>query len=82
MSAQDIDFSIAGHETINSTLEGSEITIGFKSLFLIEIINNLTTPEITIELSDPARAGIIVPKSPENEEEDTLMLLMPMMINH
>jgi DNA polymerase-3 subunit beta len=82
VSAQDIDFSIAGHETINSTLEGNEITIGFKSLFLIEIINNLTTPEITVELSDPARAGIIVPKSPENENEDTLMLLMPMMINH
>lgn len=81
VSAQDIDFSIAGHETINSSLEGNEITIGFKSLFLIEIINNLTTPEITIELSDPARAGIIVPKDSENEHEDTLMLLMPMMIN-
>ncbi len=81
VSAQDIDFSIAGHETINSTLEGNEITIGFKSLFLIEIINNLTTPEICIELSDPARAGIIVPKDSENEAEDTLMLLMPMMIN-
>jgi DNA polymerase-3 subunit beta len=81
VSAQDIDFSIAGHETINSSLEGNEITIGFKSLFLIEIVNNLTTPEITIELSDPARAGIIVPKDPENEAEDTLMLLMPMMIN-
>lgn len=81
VSAQDIDFSIAGHETINSQLEGSEITIGFKSLFLIEIINNLSTPEVTIELSDPARAGIIVPKDPEDENEDTLMLLMPMMIN-
>lgn len=81
VSAQDIDFSIAGHETINSVLEGNEITIGFKSLFLIEIINNLTTQEVTIELSDPARAGIIVPKDPENEHEDTLMLLMPMMIN-
>jgi len=81
VSAQDIDFSIAGHETINSVLEGNEITIGFKSLFLIEIINNLTTPEITIELSDPARAGIIIPKDSENEAEDTLMLLMPMMIN-
>ena len=80
VSAQDIDFSIAGHETINSVLEGNEITIGFKSLFLIEIINNLTTPEISIELSDPARAGIIVPKDAENEHEDTLMLLMPMMI--
>ena len=81
VSAQDIDFSIAGHETINSSLEGSEITIGFKSLFLIEIINNLTTTDITIELSDPARAGIIMPKDPENDSEDTLMLLMPMMIN-
>ena len=81
VSAQDIDFSIAGHETINSNLEGSEITIGFKSLFLIEIINNLSTTEICVELSDPARAGIIVPKDSENENEDTLMLLMPMMIN-
>jgi len=81
ISAQDIDFSIAGHETINCSLEGDEITIGFKSLFLIELINNIDTPDITVELSDPARAGIIVPKDSDEENEDVLMLLMPMMIN-
>ncbi len=82
ISAQDIDFSIAGHETIPSTMNGEDITIGFKSLFLIEIINNLTTPEVSVELSDPARAGIIIPKGGENPAEDTLMLLMPMMITY
>ncbi len=82
ISAQDIDFSIAGHETINSTLEGGEITIGFKSLFLIEMVNNLDTEEIVIEMSDPSRSGIVMPKSSENENEDILMLLMPMMIKH
>jgi DNA polymerase-3 subunit beta len=55
--------------------------IGFKSTFLIEILANLSSTEVVLEMSDPTRAGILVPGEAENENEDTLMLLMPMMIN-
>ncbi len=81
ISAQDIDYSLAGTEVINCTYTGDEMEIGFKSNFLAEILNNISTPEVVIELSDPTRAGIILPKDNENADEEVLMLLMPMMIN-
>jgi len=55
--------------------------IGFKSAFLVEILANLAASDIVLEMSDPSRAGIIVPVVKENDAEDVLMLLMPMMIN-
>jgi DNA polymerase-3 subunit beta len=81
ISAQDMDFSISGKEVINCQYEGDDMEIGFKSNFLSEILSNISTTEVTIELSDPTRAGIILPKDNENPDEDVLMLLMPMMIN-
>ena len=80
ISAQDIDFSTAAEETILCDYMGTPMNIGFKSSFLIDILNNIPATEISLELSDPSRAGIILPT--ENEEnEDLLMLLMPMMLN-
>ncbi|MDR2954223.1 MAG: DNA polymerase III subunit beta [Prevotella sp.] len=80
VSAQDIDFSTAAEETIPCEYSGNPMNIGFKSSFLIEILNNIPSTEISLELSDPSRAGLIIPT--ENEEnEDLLMLLMPMMLN-
>lgn len=81
ISAQDIDFSISAHERVKCQFDGDEMDIGFKSLFLIEILANLTTSDVVMNLSDPTRAGILVPFEPESEDEDVLMLLMPMMIN-
>jgi DNA polymerase-3 subunit beta len=81
VSAQDIDFSISAYERINCQYEGDDMEIGFKSTFLIEILANLSTPEVILEMSDPTRAGIILPAVSENKNEDVLMLLMPMMIN-
>jgi len=81
VSAQDIDFSISAYERLNCQYEGDDMEIGFKSTFLIEILSNLTSPDVLVELSDPTRAGIMLPAVSENEAEDVLMLLMPMMIN-
>ena len=81
VSAQDIDFSISAYERLNCQYDGDDMEIGFKSTFLIEILSNLGTDDIVIELSDPTRAGLILPTPSENENEDVLMLLMPMMIN-
>ena len=81
VSAQDIDFSISAHERVKCQFEGDEMDIGFKSLFLIEILANLNTADVVMNLSDPTRAGILLPIEKESENEDVLMLLMPMMIN-
>lgn len=80
VSAQDIDFSTSAEEKIVCQFDGANLSIGFKATYLIEILSNINSPEVVLELADPSRAGVIVPT--ENEEgEDLLMLLMPMMLN-
>ncbi len=81
VSAQDIDFSISAVERLNCQYEGEDMEIGFKSTFLQEILSNLSATDVKVELSDPSRAGLLLPAENENEEENVLMLLMPMMIN-
>lgn len=82
VSAQDLDFASSAYEQINCQYEGEDMEIGFKSLFLLEILSNLSSSDIKVELSDPSRAGLLMPTEKEVETEDTLMLLMPMMINN
>ena len=80
VSAQDIDFLTSAEEMIPCQYNGNVMNIGFKAVFLIDILNNIPSTDVKIELSDPSRAGIILPA--ENEEnEDMLTLLMPMMLN-
>ena len=81
VSAQDIDFSISAYEKIKCQYEGEDMEIGFKSVFLLEILSNISSQDVMIELADPTRAGLFLPGESENESEDLLMLLMPMMIN-
>lgn len=81
VSAQDIDFSISAVERLNCEYEGDEIEIGFKSTFLQEILINISTGDVVVEMSDPTRAGLLLPAETEEKDEDVLMLLMPMMIN-
>ena len=80
VSAQDIDFSISAFEKLSCQYEGDEMEIGFKSVFLVDILENLSSDDIIIEMSDPSRAAIFLPFE-KSEDEDELMLLMPMMIN-
>ena len=81
VSAQDIDFSISAYEKIKCQYQGDDMEIGFKSVFLLEILANIGSQDVMIELADPTRAGLFLPGETENESEDLLMLLMPMMIN-
>ena len=81
VSAQDIDFSISANERLKCLYDGDEIEIGFKSVFLLEILANISSQDVMIELADPTRAGLFLPAEAENASEDLLMLLMPMMIN-
>jgi DNA polymerase-3 subunit beta len=80
ISAQDIDFSVSAEETIACVYDGASMSIGFKGTYLIEILSNISSEEVVLELADPSRAGLVLPA--ENEaDEDLLMLLMPMMLN-
>ncbi|MCL2562036.1 MAG: DNA polymerase III subunit beta [Rikenellaceae bacterium] len=81
LTAQDLDFSVSAHETLPCSYEGDPITIGFKSTFLVEILSNLETPSILIELADSTRAGVFKPIYDDKQPFEVLMLLMPMMIN-
>ena len=80
ISAQDIDFSTSAEETISCDYNGTPMAIGFKAPFLIDLLGSIASADVQLKLADPARAGLILPV--ENaENEDVLMLLMPMLLN-
>ena len=81
LTAQDIDFSVSANETISCSYDGQPISIGFKSTFLVEILSNMETPTVVVELADSTRAGVFKPVYDDKQSSATLMLLMPMMIN-
>jgi DNA polymerase-3 subunit beta len=81
LAAHDVNFSISADESLSCSYEGVPITIGFKSTFLVEILSNIETPTVLIELADGSRAGVFKPVYDDVQKSETLMLLMPMMIN-
>ena len=81
LAAQYLDFSVAANETISCSYDGNPVTIGFKSTFLVEILSNIDTPTVMIELADSTRAGVFKPVYDDKHAGEVLMLLMPMMIN-
>lgn len=81
LTAQDLDFSVSASETISCSYDGQDIAIGFKSTFLVEILSNMDTPTVVIELADSTRAGVFKPVYDDKQVSSTLMLLMPMMLN-
>ncbi|MDH5610046.1 MAG: DNA polymerase III subunit beta, partial [Cyclobacteriaceae bacterium] len=81
ISAEDLDFSNEASERLACEHDGGDIEIGFNARFLIEMLNNLSSNEVYLKLSEPNRAGILFP-SDKDENEDVLMLIMPVMINN
>ncbi|MEG1758977.1 MAG: DNA polymerase III subunit beta [Alistipes sp.] len=81
LTAQDIDFSVSANESISCNYQGQVISIGFKSTFMVEILSNMDTPTVVVELADSTRAGVFKPVYDDKQTSATLMLLMPMMIN-
>ena len=80
VSSEDIDFSTSAKEVLACEYSGSTINIGFKGSSLMEILSNLNSEQIVFQLADPSRAGIVIP-SEQPEDEDVLMLIMPMLLN-
>ncbi len=81
VSAEDLDFANEANERLTCSYEGDDMEIGFNSRFLIDMLNNLDTADVQLQLSAPNRAGILVPMGSDNEGEDILMLVMPVMLN-
>lgn len=82
LSAEDIDYSNEATESLNCNYDGEDLEIGFNSKFMQEMLNNIDTDEVLIEMSQPNRAGLIKPIDDENQKEDILMLVMPVMLNN
>jgi DNA polymerase-3 subunit beta len=80
LNAEDIDFATSAYEDVICEYGGVPMSIGFKGSALTEILNNLSSDDVVIELADPSRAGVIRP-SEQPENEDVLMLIMPMLLN-
>ena len=81
ISAQDLGFSIAAHETMQCQYDGEELTIGFKSPFIIEILSNMSCGEIVMKFLDSKRAALVVPAEDEEESEKICGIIMPIMIS-
>ncbi|GAB6982722.1 DNA polymerase III subunit beta [Prevotella dentasini] len=80
LNAEDIDFSTSAKESLTCEYSGNPMSIGFKGSSMLEILNNLQSDDVIVQLADPSRAGVIIPaEQPDNEE--VLMLIMPMLLN-
>lgn len=81
VSAEDLEFSNEASEKLPCSYEGEPMEIGFSAKFLAEMVQNMDTEQILVEMSHPSRAGILKPIYPEeNKEEELLMLVMPVML--
>ena len=81
LTAQDVNFYVSANESLNCSYDGTPISIGFKSIFLVEILSNIETPTVLVELADSTRAGVFKPVYDDVQSSATLMLLMPMIIS-
>ena len=82
ISAEDIDYSNKAEERLTCSFQGDDMQIGFNARFLTEMLSNLNSDEIQLELSLPNRAGIITPIDGLDEGEQVTMLVMPVMLNN
>ena len=80
LDAEDYDFSKTATERMSCEYNGQAMSIGFKGSSFIEVLSNFDCPDVIIQLADPSRAGLVIP-SEQPENQDVLMLMMPMLIN-
>lgn len=80
ISAEDVERSSAARETVLAEYDADDLEIGFNSIYLTEVLSNLDADDVVFAFSTPNRAGIVHPQEQE-EGEDILMLIMPVMLN-
>ena len=79
LTGQDNEEAASVEEFKRCKYSKNPISIGFSCQFLWESANILNDEELTIEVADPSRPGVIRPAQ-ENAEDEVLMLLMPMRV--
>ncbi|MDT0690334.1 DNA polymerase III subunit beta [Salegentibacter sp. F188] len=82
ISAEDVDYSNKAEERLTCSYQGDDMQIGFNSRFLTEMLNNLNSDEVQLEMSLPNRAGILTPVDGLDPGERITMLVMPVMLNN
>ncbi|MBT8255955.1 MAG: DNA polymerase III subunit beta [Bacteroidia bacterium] len=82
ISAEDIDYSNKADERLTCDYQGDDLQIGFNSRFLTEMLNNLSSDDVSLEMSLPNRAGILTPSDGLDKGEAVTMLVMPVMLNN
>lgn len=82
ISAEDLDFSNEAYERLTCHYQGDDMEIGFNSKFLVEMLNNIESDQVVMEMSEPNRAGILTPSEYDAEIEEITMLVMPIMLNN
>ena len=82
ITSEDLDFANKAEERLSCQYEGSDMEIGFNSKFVIDMLNNIGSEQVSLEMSAANRAGIILPLDGLEEGENTLMLVMPVMLNN
>ena len=81
LDAEDYDFSKTATERMTCDYNGSPLSIGFKGNAFIEVLSNIECQDVLIQLADSSRAGLVLPsEQPENQE--IVMLMMPMLLNN
>lgn len=78
--AEDYDFASEATERLGCSYDGADLEIGFNAKYLVEMLQVVDTDDIRMEFSQPNRAGLLMPDA-DGEGEETLMLIMPMMLN-
>lgn len=81
ISAEDLDFANEANERLSCEHDGGDIEIGFNAKFLIEMLNNVDSDKVELHLSEPNKAGLLIPTE-KDDNEDILMLVMPVMLNN
>ena len=82
ISAEDIDYANKAEENITGSYSGEAMSIGFNSKFLREMLENMDSDEVFLEMSQPNRAALILPAEEADADESLLMLIMPVMLNY
>jgi DNA polymerase-3 subunit beta len=82
LSAEDVEYANQANERLACQYTGEDIEIGFNSKFILEMLSNMDGESISLEMSIPNRPGLLMPAEKENESEDLLMLVMPVMLNN
>ena len=83
LTAEDLDYANSANERLACQYNGEDMEIAFNAKFISEMLSNLDSERISLNMSAPNRAGILLPDSDTPDaDEDLLMLVMPVMTNN